>query len=585
MINLFGHDEYSLLGIAAILDVEKIPYRRVARPEDGTGMLLLATAGDLALQEVAAIRRRPALVMSGGLVFARQMFGAIDPSMQTRRCCMSLNESVWPRRVAACARSFGKTGVGLPPVPVCEVTRTAMGTTLAQLVMTGPDGYRRQPAIMRNGSCVWSVVDLGTAFADLLTEAYAPDPRAGRVPQQFNSMMRRMAEGAYYCAPRLVRTWVQRQCYARLEAQLATAPGDISEYPIDATGWLLIELVKSLIRLAAGWLVRLERWPAPFRAAATLTHDIEPTRYAYTRGLERLLAAPTGHDPALGLVAQASSRYLTETVVSRLRDHEIICHGIAHRGEVVHGRPHVEQRVQMARAQLERRLGRQLRGYRSPRLDRSPDLVWALDRNGFQYDSSYPDVDRENREHFGAGVRVNVPYRPLIRDVSGALHPSRCLELPLTAPDCIQPLLAGHSAARLRTDVAAKAAFVRETGGLYVALVHAGVFDDQDAAVRLEHLAFVCQELRRADTWLAGIGQIADWWCRRESLRLSIRNNEIHIANEGEHPVASLRVVVEEQRGRTVLPVPPLQPGVRATIAVAPLAATGCEPLRYPRCA
>src|SRR5262249_54782625 len=155
-------------------------------------------------------------------------------------------------------------------------------------------------------------------------------------------------------------------------------------YPIDATGWLLIELVKSLIRRAAGWLVRLERWPAPFTAAATLTHDIEPTRYAYTHGLDRLLAAPTVHDPALGLVAEASDRFLSDAAVSRLRDHEIICHGVAHRGEVARGRRHVGQRVQQARARLERRLGRCPRGYRSPRLDRSPDLAWVLDRSGFQ---------------------------------------------------------------------------------------------------------------------------------------------------------------------------------------------------------
>jgi hypothetical protein len=64
-------------------------------------------------------------------------------------------------------------------------------------------------------------------------------------------------------------------------------------------------------------------------------------------------------------------------------------------------------------------------GYRSPRLDRSPDLAWALDRAGFRYDSSYPDVDRENMANFGRGVRLNVPFRPLIDDGNGGLRPSR----------------------------------------------------------------------------------------------------------------------------------------------------------------
>ena len=98
-----------------------------------------------------------------------------------------------------------------------------------------------------------------------------------------------------------------------------------------------------------------------------------------------------------------------------------------------------------ARTRLERRLGRPVTGYRSPRLDRSPDLAWALDHTGFAFDSSYPDVDRENLAHFGAGVRLNLPYRPAVADKAGGIRPSRCLELPLTAPDCIQPLFAGES--------------------------------------------------------------------------------------------------------------------------------------------
>jgi hypothetical protein len=152
----------------------------------------------------------------------------------------------------------------------------------------------------------------------------------------------------------------------------------------------------------------------------------------------------------------------------------------------------------------------------------------------------------------------------------------------LTAPDCIQPLFAGHSVAALRADVGAKAAFIRQTGGVYVALVHAGVFGDQDAALREEHLAFVCRQLRHSDTWLAGIEQIADWWCRRESLRVSLRDNNIHVINEGQQPVASVRLVFEYDAGTTTLAMPVLQPGARTTIALAPF---GRPAPRYLRCA
>ncbi len=581
MIGLFGHDELSTIGIAAVLDVEKIPYRRLSRIEDCNGALLLVTAADLTPAELAAIARQPALVMNGGPLFARHMFGAANPTVRAQRCVISLEESIWPRRVTECARYCGKSVLRIPRAPVCEIAAISRGTVLAEREPAEPDEHTRRPAIICVDDCVWSLVDLGSAFASLLNETYLPEP-AARVPAGVRAWSQRLAEGAYYQAPQAVRTWIQRQCYSRLESRLATGSEHTSEYPVDAAGWLLIELVKTLVRLAAGWVVRLERWPAPFRAAATLTHDIEPTRYAYTTGLGRLLSVFSDHSPALGLVAEASARYLSDAVVRRLRDHEIVCHGLAHRGEIVHGRTRVTQRVHTARIRLERRLGRPVRGYRSPRLDRSPDLAWALDQNGFAYDSSYPDVDRENSRHFGAGVCLNVPYRPLVHDESGRLCPSRCLELPLTAPDCIQPLFAGQTLATLRADVAAKAAFLRETGGVYVALVHAGVFGDQDAALREEHVAFVCQQLRHPDTWLAGMDQIADWWCRREALRLSLRDNNMHLINEGQQPVASVRLVFEYNAGTTTVAVPALQPGARTTIALAPFSRSSP---RYLRCA
>src|SRR5690606_21234297 len=144
----------------------------------------------------------------------------------------------------------------------------------------------------------------------------------------------------------------------------------------------------------------------------------------------------------------------------RLDDYEIYCHGLTHRGDPVTGRERASEVLRAARRRLEHRLGRRIDGYRSPRLDRSTDLAWALDAAGFVYDSSFPDVDRENLDHFGSGVRWNLPYRPLIADERAPLRRSRCLELPLTAPDCVQPLLAGESMSALQNSIAIKAAFI-----------------------------------------------------------------------------------------------------------------------------
>ncbi len=569
MIDLLAHDELAALGLQAILDLEKIPYRRILTPEESSASLLVVTGNVPSSSEIGIIERTSSLVLGGGELFARQVFGVTASRTETGTCAVGLDQPIWPGGIVDVVRMHGKRELRLPSVPFCDTNEIGKGTVLATLTALQPGTTAVRPAIARRNRCIWSLLDLGTAFANLMHE----EDGAERTPPPsapWYATARRAAEIAYYAAPDALRGWVQRRTYATLDRRLAALGDRASEYPIDATGYLLVELVKHLIKLATGSLVRVARWPAPYQAAASLTHDVEPRRYAYTRGMDRLLDTieATGHPATLGLVAGPTTRHLRDDVVRRLVPRRVLCHGLEHRGEQVWGRARVATTLERARVRLERKLGRTVLGYRSPRLDRSPDLAWALDRAGFRYDSSYPDVDRENMASFGRGVRLNVPFRPLIDDGTSGLRPSRCLELPLTAPDCIQPLFAGESAERLRQTVETKAAFLAATGGLYVALVHGGVFDEHDADLRTAHLEFVYRQLRRADVWLAGMEDIADWWCRRESLRLSVKASAVHVTNTGSQPIAGARIVIEREGGECVLNVPPLPAGAQIALVV-----------------
>lgn len=576
MIDLLARDAVSGFGITAILETEKIPYRLVATVAEATHPLVVA-ARDLGAAELAALAGRAALVLHGGARSARELLGAADAGDDERAPVLTVNGDLWPAPVATLARELGKTTLRLPPTAVCATTSVTRGRVLA----TFTDGA---PALVEHDRCLWSAVDLGAAFTHLLTERAVPVRHEPAAASPLRVAARRLVEHAYYAAPETLRRRAQRQWYATLERRLEGLGDAASDYPIDASGWLLAELVTALVRRLAGGLVRVSRWPAPYRAAATLTHDVEPRRFAYTRGLAALLDAveTSGHAATFGLVARASARWLDDTAVARLGAHRVLCHGLAHRGENVCGRDDVRRDVETARAELERRLGRPVRGYRSPRLDRSPDLAWALDQAGFAYDSSYPDVDRENIAHFGGGVRVNVPYRPPLPADADTLRPSRCLELPLTAPDCIQPLLGGATTAELRAEVAAKAAYVRATGGLYVALVHGGVFGADDQARRTAHLEFVAGELRRPEVWFASAEDVADWWCRREALRLETSGSGVRVTNAGDHEIRDARVVVERGGGERAIDLPPLAPG--ATVVIAGDAA-GAEPAPTTRAA
>ncbi len=569
MIDLLAQDEIAALGLQAILDLEKIPYRRIASPDEASASLLVVSAATLSAPEIAIVERTPSLVFGGGEQFARQVFGAAAPRTEVGACAIALDQALWPSGVVDIVRTHGKRELRLPHVPFCETAEITKGNVLATLTTPHAGAAVARPAVARRNRCIWSAVDFGTAFVNLMHEDDGV-VRKGQPTAAWFSAARKAAEVVYYAAPDALRSWVQRRTYATLDQRLAALGEKASEYPIDVTGYLLVELVKQLIKLAAGSLVRVARWPAPYQAAASLTHDVEPRRFAYTRGMDRLLDTieSTGHPATIGLVAGPAVRHLREDVVRRLTPRRVLCHGLEHRGEQVWGRTRVATTLERARVRLERKLGRSVIGYRSPRLDRSPDLAWALDRAGFLYDSSYPDVDRENMANFGRGVRLNVPFRPLIDDGAGGVRPSRCLELPLTAPDCIQPLFAGESPERLRQTVESKAAFLGATGGLYVALVHGGVFDEHDADLRTAHLEFVYRQLRRADVWLAGMEDIADWWCRREALKLTVKASAVHVTNTGSQPIAGARVIIDRDGSECILNVPPLPAGAQIALVV-----------------
>jgi len=349
---------------------------------------------------------------------------------------------------------------------------------------------------------------------------------------------------------------------------------------------LLIELLKTLIRQAAGGLIRLAHWPAPHRSAAVLTHDLEPSRFAYTRGAKRLLVrvARSGHPATFGVIARPAARYLADGAAEQLAHYDVACHGLEHRSKAIAlPREDMASRLRSARRCLEERLGRPTEGFRSPRLDRSPNLLWALDRVGFRYDSSYPDVDRENVTTFGGGVRLNLPFRPPVGEGVDRVRPSACLELPVSAPDCIQPLFGGSTLRELAHAVCQKLAFIRATGGLYVGIVHAGVFGPRDAARRGAHLGFIRRRLRHPDLWLASASEIAEWWCAREQLTISVLQGGLQLTNRSDRVVDGVQVVVERTDGDHVYSVPSLAPGASTILEVGVADAAGSPRPQAPR--
>jgi peptidoglycan/xylan/chitin deacetylase (PgdA/CDA1 family) len=551
VIDVLVGDDRLGFGVLTALAIEGMPARRVTHAAECTGRVLVVS-GD---RFEGAVSGRPVPMV---------VIGGSDGAASDEPVVLPLDGALWSSRVRRIARAHGCDAL---PLPRARVGRVPAGWNGAVLATCQNGRGHWAPAVVERNRHVWCLVDVGSALTDLVTERYLPEAGA----RTLRSGATRSALALYYRAPDAVRRVVHRRSYARLDRQLRSLGPRASSYPVDVAGWLLVELFVALVRQAAGETIRLARWPAPYQSAAALTHDIEPSIYAYTGGLEQLLArvARSAHPATFGLVAGPATRSLFVRAEAELRRAEILCHGLEHRGETLEGsRVEIASGIERARALLERRFERPVRGFRSPRLDRSADLLWALDELGFEYDSSYPDVDRESLDHFGGGVRLNVPFRPPIESSLGMVRPSRCLELPVSAPDCIQPLLHGDDMRQLRRAVRAKMAFVHETEGVYVGIVHGGVFGARDAARRGAHLSFVARQLARPDLWLASLGDIARWWAARERLHLRMDADRVVVSNQGRAPVAGARVLVERRAETITMLVPLLHPGETVSLSL-----------------
>lgn len=555
MIDVLADDDRRGFGITAALTIEGIPYRRITRADEFDAEVLVVARDDVDAATTAVATRVPTVVIGVPYALVGTLFGARSVRTAEGPVTLPLDGPLWSDVVRTTAGKFGADALRLPFAPLARSSERPAGAVL------GAAG--EAPAVVAHDACVWTLVDVGTAFANLLDEADV----TARTAQATPAFMR-AALALYYRAPETLRRRVQRRAYARLVRRLGPTA---STYPVDATGWLLLEMVTALVRRAAGHVVRVARWPAPYDAAGILSHDVEPTSYAYGAGLEQLLdrVAASGHAATFGLVAGPAARSLSPATVDRLRNADVLCHGLEHRGETVVGtRDAIAAGLTAARRRLEACLGRSVMGFRSPRLDRSRDLLWALDRAGFEHDSSFPDVDRENVDRFGAGVRLTVPYRPPVTDDGGRVRASRCLELPVSAPDCIQPLFGGDDPAGLQQAVQSKIAFVRATGGLYTGIVHGGVFGPADAARRGAHLAFVRGALDHPDLWLTSATAVAAWWRGREGVRVRVRDETLEVENCGPTTVAGLRVLLERPVGTASHIVASLAPGARVAVGM-----------------
>lgn len=279
-----------------------------------------------------------------------------------------------------------------------------------------------------------------------------------------------------------------RRAYARRSART-----EFPRWPFEPA---LHDLLRHLYLVAAEvadepvpWIAP---WPAPYRWAFVLTHDVETaTGYAHIGELQALEAS-LGYRSSWNFVAR---RYPVEDRILRELERsgcEVGVHGLYHDGRDLASRQLLEARLPEMREHAAR-WGAV--GFRSPATQRRWDLMPSL---GFEYDSSYPDTDPYEPQPGGSCSWLPYPIGEMV-------------ELPITLPqDHTLFVILRHTDARAWLD---KTALLRERGGMALLLTHPDYLRDEAAQRPYRHLLEAHADDESA--WRALPREVSGWWRRR----------------------------------------------------------------------
>ena len=245
------------------------------------------------------------------------------------------------------------------------------------------------------------------------------------------------------------------------------------------------------------------RWPAGFRAALTISHDVDTDwLFRHPAWLERIcdLEEHYGLRGAWYCVPRYSHSRAAEAGIERLlaRGCEVGCHGYNHDGKwpLLRGDKY-DERVRRVR-QFRDFWG--LRGFRPEWLWRTPTFLATLAQL-FDYDTSVPTVSSGFTSHSRNGCGTCWPY---------VTH-GDLLELPLTVPMDEARHLSGLEPGPFWRGQFERSRKILERGGLVMLSLHPQPHQAANEAT-LTAVAAALQELVDVPgVWIARPDQIADW--------------------------------------------------------------------------
>ncbi|MFX1465761.1 MAG: polysaccharide deacetylase family protein, partial [Promethearchaeota archaeon] len=479
----------SQLGIELLLDVEKIPYKRISFNE-----LSKIDSSDCLI--IPKIEQMPESILSKILTLKLPIVGSFTDlpkdievnnhfshlfgitnlkrtSIHIKAKLVFKNAKIY-HRIHKTLSNFKKSHeIYLPEVSFIKCKTRDTNVTADFKV------DQSYPGIIKTGKSTLFLFDIGSVIIKLFHELY----------DRKKSTSRKINTGYLWNLYKNAPVFLRRIIYpAYLNIQIMRAPKNTftTASLIDITGWTLLEVLKLHIQDALDdFLPMLWRWPNGLRCAVTFTHDVEDTHFACTEGINNFLEHLDTYNlkSTFYMIANFAVKYFSKNKLKEIlkNGHVIGCHGLEHDGtfDLLSSDMRAEQ-IRKAKMLLSKLLDKDIQHFRVPWLQRTSDLLKILDECDFTFDSSFIDVDWWTPQKYGTGISFNLPFHPIIMTEENKMKKSDILEIPVTWPLDIPLIYCTTSLRSSYLKIAEKIRWIHEIGGLYNTLIHSGVWGDKD---------------------------------------------------------------------------------------------------------
>ncbi|MAG08657.1 hypothetical protein CMO89_04235 [Candidatus Woesearchaeota archaeon] len=230
-------------------------------------------------------------------------------------------------------------------------------------------------------------------------------------------------------------------------------------WPVEKSVELLRHVLLKCIEAIEGRKIKLDIWPKNKKYVICLSHDVETGG-----GFKRI--------PLISKIERKYSLVSSWSIVSnhykidfRLLDSlikkgdEILLHGYNHDNKLISlDDKKIEKRFN-SMARLKEKL--KIKGFRSPCLLRSERLYSLLEKNGYLYDSSSVDTEKDSQISERNGCCTVFPYM-----IDGLV------EIPLTLPQDARLLFRSYNMEKMVKTWANKLEFIKKVGGVAVINTH-----------------------------------------------------------------------------------------------------------------